>query len=458
MTDPSASLDFSRDSVIFDTVFTSLGSTTKLLTIYNTNSRALKITSVRLAGGSASPFRLNLDGIPGRSFNDIEIPANDSLFMFIEVTIDPNNTLAPFLIQDSVVFTTNGNIQDIDLVAYGQNARFIVANKAIQTAGGFLPYALLDTNLNATINWDNSLPYVIWGGYAVIDSTQTLNIQAGTKIYFANSSGLWVYRYGPLKVNGTLQDPVIFQGIRRESYYQNIPGQWDRIWINEGSTGNEINHAVIQNGFIGIQAESLFDTLPSKKLKISNTIIQNMSGFSLFTRYFDVEVRNSVLARAGQYAVALTRGGGYKFLHTTIANFWNAGSRTTPSLYINDYGVNASGTVLSFPLYKAEFDNCILWGGIEEELELDFAFGTTSHIFRNSIMRTKLNVNSPNFISVLKNQNPLFKNIQDNNYELTAGSPARDIGNPLFLDPETFSDIKGVDRTTSPDAGAYEFQ
>jgi hypothetical protein len=258
LTDSSAKLEFSADTVIFDTIFTSLGSTTKQLKIYNRNSRPINVSSIRLAGGNSSPYRLNVDGIPGKSFSNVEVAGKDSLFIFVEVTIDPNSSLTPYLVMDSIVFETNGNMQDVDLVAFGQNARFIIADRAIQTGNSFIPYALLDTNLNTTITWDNVLPYVIYGGYAVVDSTQTLVIQPGTKIYFGNNSGLWVYRYGTIKVQGNISEPVKFEGVRRESYYQDVPGQWDRIWINEGSDQNEITYAEIRNGFIGLQTECLF--------------------------------------------------------------------------------------------------------------------------------------------------------------------------------------------------------
>lgn len=78
LTDKSAKLEFSTDTVLYDTVFTSLGSTTKLLMIYNRNSRPLNISSIRLAGGVSSTFRLNLDGIPGKAFSNVEIPGDDS--------------------------------------------------------------------------------------------------------------------------------------------------------------------------------------------------------------------------------------------------------------------------------------------------------------------------------------------------------------------------------------------
>ncbi|MFN5325000.1 MAG: choice-of-anchor Q domain-containing protein [Bacteroidota bacterium] len=456
--DSSAKLDFSQEEVLFDTVFTTIGSTTQILVIYNKNSRPLLISSVTLAGGASSPYRLNLDGLSGKSFFDVEIPGDDSLFLFVEVTIDPNNSNTPFIVQDSIVFSTNGNIQDVDLIAFGQDANFIVADRAIQTANGYLPYALLDTQLNKTIVWDDTRPYVVWGGYAVVDSTQTLIIEEGTRVYFGNSAGLWVYRYGTLKVQGVLQNPVVFQGVRRESYYQDVPGQWDRIWINEGSTGNEINYAEIRNPFIGIQAESLFDTFPPKKLKVTNTKITNASGFSLFTRYYNVEVKNSLLARAGQYSVALTRGGGYKFLHTTIANYWNSGQRSTPSVYLSDYALDQAGSAVQFPLYKADFENCIIWGENDEELELDFEFGTNTHRFKNVLLKTELQLSAPSFISIIQNQNPQFESYVDDDYRLRSTSPALNAGDATLLDPDTQLDITGFSRLASPDLGAYERQ
>src|SRR4030095_12413713 len=368
LTDSSAKLEFSDDTIMFDTVFASLGSTTRQLKIFNRNDRPVKISSIKLAGGDLSTYRLNLDGIAAKNFYNFEIPAKDSLFIFIEVTVDPADEATPYILQDSIVFTTNGNIQDIDLVAFGQMARFIIANDVLGVSGAFIKYTLIEPQLNANITWTKDTPYVVWGGYAVIDSSQTLTIEAGTKIYFANNCGMWVYRGGKLVVSGTKDEPVIFQGIRRESYYQDIPGQWDRLWINEGSVGNVIDHAIIKNAFIGIQAESLFDTLDQKNLLIKNTIINNMSGFGIFTRYYNLQARNTVITRCGQYAVALTRGGGYEFTHCTIANYWNDGQRSTPSLYMNDYAVDENENFLEFPLYQADFRNCIIYGTNDDEL------------------------------------------------------------------------------------------
>ncbi len=458
ITDASAKIEFSEDTVLFDTVFTSLGSTTKQLKLYNRKDRPINISSIRLAGGANSTYRLNVDGIPGKYFTDVEIPAKDSLYVFVEVTVNPSNPATGYILEDSIIFVTNGNIQDVNLVAFGQNARFIIANKVFSSN---LNYALIDSNLNVTVTWDNTLPYVVWGGFVVVDSTQTLIIEAGTKIYFGNNSGMWVYRAGTLKVNGTEANPVVFQGIRLESYYQDIAGQWDRIWINEGSIDNVINYAEIRNGFIGIQAESLIDTADAKNLKVTNTIIQNMSGFGIFTRYYNMQVKNSVIARCGQYAVALTQGGGYEFKHCTIANYWSDGQRSTPSVYMNDYVQDEAENFFEFPLYKADFLNCIVYGNNEEELEIDYQFSSDIHQFRNVLLRTELDINTPAFTNIILNEDPLFVNSPENDYRILPVSLCKDAGDPVWVngppvDIDVINDILGTDRTVTPDLGAYE--
>ena len=81
-------LDFSADTVVFDTVFTTVGSTTQRLKIYNRSNRALKVDQIELMGGENSPFRINVDGLSGTVFGELEIEGNDSLWIFVEVTLD----------------------------------------------------------------------------------------------------------------------------------------------------------------------------------------------------------------------------------------------------------------------------------------------------------------------------------------------------------------------------------
>lgn len=462
LTDSSARLKFSTDTLMFDTVFVSIGSVTKNFRIYNTYDQPLKISSLRLAGGNASRFRMNVNGLPGKSFSDIEIRGGDSIWVFVEVTIDPNSSLLPYVVQDSIVFETNGNIQDIDLVAWGQNARFFVARKQNINLP---PYVLIDSSLNASLTWDNTLPYVVYGGYAVIDSTQTLTILPGTQIHFSNSGGLWVYKGGTLKVQGTRSNPVVFQGLRREPALQEEPGQWDRIWINDGGN-NEINYAIIKNGFIGLQCETLFEPQLTESLKVTNTDIRNMSGIGIFARNFVIEGWNNVVKNCGLYCAAFTIGGDYRFTHCTFGNFWRFGQRSTPALYLNNYAVGSANTAIPVDLTRAEFKNSIVYGNNDNELELDFKSGATSNfLFSYCILKADQNTatSGAGFDNIFRNANPDFEDANEHDLRLDTLAFAREKGNPAYIltgvTPPMTIDLLGTPRPTgglNPDIGAYE--
>jgi hypothetical protein len=235
--DSSAKLSFSADSLLFDTVFTTLGSVTKQIKIYNTNNKSIRISSIKLGNGQNSMFRINIDGNPSYQLDNVEIAANDSMYIFVKLTINPNNQNNPLIVTDSIIFTTNGNIQDVNLVAWGQDAYYHVPNKKIIFSdGSFLQYSFAGCNLP----WPNDKPHVIYG-YCVVDSDSTLIIQEGTKIHLAPNAVLWVLDQATLKVNGTLNNKVFFQGSRLDSYYKNLPGQWGKIWLSRLSKDNEIN-------------------------------------------------------------------------------------------------------------------------------------------------------------------------------------------------------------------------
>jgi hypothetical protein len=451
ITDSSAKLGLSEDTLLFDTVFTSVGSVTKQMKIYNTQKGKIKISSIRFGKGNSSYFRMNVDGQAGKSFSDIEIPAGDSLFIFVEVTIDPNKQNSPLVVTDSIVFVTNGNIQDVKLVAWGQDAHYIVAD---QYKKNLPPYSIICSG--NTVRWRNDKPYVIYG-YGVIDSYGKLIIDAGVKIYFHKNGGLWVYKDGNIEVNGNKNSPVTFQGDRLEHGFSEIPGQWDRIWLNEGSKNNVFNYAIIKNGFIGIQAETL-EKQGRNFLLMNNTIIRNMSGIGIYTRFYKIKATNTVIANCGNYNLALTLGGSYHFRHCTFANYWNNSNRQTPLMIINNYS-----EVQTLPLDNAYFGNCIIYGNLQKEIELDFKPGTANYVFDHSIVRldAAVSMTPPHFIKCSQN-NPAFADPNLQKYELTTGSAAIDEGDPLISNtvPVIQNDIIGNSRIigTAPDLGAYEFK
>ncbi|MBP7496834.1 MAG: right-handed parallel beta-helix repeat-containing protein [Bacteroidales bacterium] len=455
--DNTAKLAFSSDSVLFDTVFTTLGSATKYIKIYNNYNQKIKISSIRLAGGDKSMFSVNIDGKYTSSATDIEIAAKDSMFILLKVTVDPNNSNTPLVIKDSLVFNTNTNLQYIKLLAWGQDAHFIVYDTFIK---GLPPFKIVAKE-KENITWTNDKPYVIYG-YAVVDSTGSLTIQEGAKIHFYSGSGLWVYKGGSLKVKGSKDKPVVFQGTRLEQFYKEIPGQWDRIWLNEGSVNNEINYAEIKNSFIGIQAETL-DEFMGNELILSNTIIKNCSGAGILARFYKITAANNVIYNCGQYAVALTKGGYYDFRNCTMANFWSNSSRQSASVVLNNYFIDYNKVVNLYNLENAYFGNCIIYGGIKDEILLDKAEKADfKYKFDHCLLKTSLNTSDTlYYVNCILNSDPLFFDINKQNYQLKEKSPAIGTGSSNILTTLTLSDILGNPRNTAgsvTDLGAYVFK
>ncbi len=454
LTDSAAKLNFSTDSVLFDTVFTTVGSTTKTFKIHNLHSQPLNISKVYLATGSNSQFRMNVDGVSGTLLNDIQIPGGDSLFVFVQVTVNPTHANAPLLIRDSIIFETNGNTQHVMLTAIGQDVYLHKPDHF--PINGLPPFSIIQCNST----WLNDKPHLIFG-YAVVDEGCTLRMQAGTHVYLNNKAVLWVYHGGTLIVDGLHGSEVTFQGARLEADYKDVPGQWGKIWLSSGSINNVINWAVIKNGSIGVQADTL-GASSNPTLRISNTIIKNMSAAAIYGQGSFIRGNNCVFANCGQYAAALTIGGKYSFLQCTFADYWTGKPRTTPLLNLNNYYVDINGVTQVRNLDSAYFGNCILYGDLTDEVGLDtFAIaGVFNYKFDYCLLKTALNTGSSlHFNSVIANQDPMFADQSINNYQLTAGSVnAIDKGNPvIFIGTDLNNKPRPNPNTSYPDLGAYEF-
>ncbi|HKC69200.1 MAG TPA: hypothetical protein VKG26_13270 [Bacteroidia bacterium] len=477
ITTPGAKLTFSQDSVLFDTVFTSIGSTTKLFRVHNPNNGNVNISSIRLARGNASYYRLNVDGVAGKSFSNIEIDAKDSLYIFVEVTIDPTNQNNPFIYRDSILFDLNGSEQHFDLIAFGQNAYYHMP-KLVTSSG--LEFDTLHVPVNGTDTWLNDKPHLIYG-YVVVDSTQKLIIPQNTHIYVHNGGGIWVYRGGSIQINGTHGNEVTFQGDRLEQEYKDVPGQWDRIWINEGGTGNLINYAIIKNAFIGVHAgvgafDGVGNTIYSglaANLTLNNTIIQNCSYAGILGHDYNITGGDNVVVNCGQHILEFDYGGSYSFYQCTFANYWNqtnnsqaSNARTTPSFLFNNY-YNGSTQNAFDSLY---FGNCILDGSMAEEFQFDTLSqsGGFAHpyLFDHCLLKTQLF--QPNgahtSVSIINNppgsnNPPSFVDPSTYNFKLNSNSAAID-GGSTSASGGYANDINGTLFSTNnsngqPDIGAY---
>jgi hypothetical protein len=450
---PGLKLEFSNDSVIFDTVFTTLGSTTHQLMVYNTSGSRISISNIRVVNGESSPYRINVDGESGYNFNNIEIEGGDSLYIFVRVTIDPNDMNNPFVVEDDIQFLTNSNEQSVKLVSWGQNANYIVADTYV---AGFPKFKIVADSLE-TVHWTSEKPYVIYG-YALVNSYGELIVDEGTKVHFHENSGLWAYADGLLKVYGTIDNPVYFQGDRLESFYSDLPGQWDRIWLMEAQPGqhHEIHNATIQNGFIGLQVESFLR--PAENLvKLHNVTIQNMQGIGLFSRVYNIDGTNTVIANCGAYCLAATGGGYYSFKQATFANYWSYSVRNTPAVYLNNYLLDTLEQPVPLPI-NFSIGNSIIYGNNTNEWQTEMVAGADSTYYLNYVnLKTGLNTNnSNNFNMIQRNQDPLFLDYKINDYRLDSLSPARMVGDVQIASEVPF-DIVGTQRTNGPDLGAYQF-
>jgi hypothetical protein len=217
-----------------------------------------------------------------------------------------------------------------------------------------------------------------------------------------------------------------------------------------------INYAVIKNGSIGIQVDTVANLNPT--LKLDNTIIENMSVAGIFAQGSKIVATNAVITNCGQYAVVLSIGGYYEFLHSTIGNYWDYNLRQTPSLVLNNYYKDLNEVVHYRPLLKAYFGNCIIYGNNEEEILLDGNPNSTFNFeFDHCLLKTKNNSsNINNYKNCLINQNPQFKNTEINNLNLMQNSPSIANGsvNIGILVP---LDLNGNIRPQIPSIGAYEF-
>lgn len=463
--DPGAKLSFSRDTVLFDTIFNTIGSTTGILKVYNRNNRAVRVSSIVLEGGENSQYRMNVNGLPGVAFTDIEIEGGDSIFVFVEVTVDPSDSLHPF-VEDNIKFVTNGNEQRVLLLAWGWDAIFYTPTN--YPTNGLPPFSLINTSPGGTTTWTNEKPVVIYG-YAVVDEGSHLIIEAGTRIYFHAGSGLWVYKDASILVDGTLENPVIFQGDRLEPFYQDQPGQWDRIWINEGSEDNIIRHAIIRNSFIGLQLETLpfggNETAPtsSNKLILENTRIYNTSVIGVLARNYRIHAQNNLFYNSGEYVFAISGGGEYNFDHCTFANYWPFGPRQTPSIFMTNAYVNPPGILQVRSILNTTFSNCIMYGNAENELEMEFdSEGTIDIRFEHTMLRYNTSTNdfSQYFgTSVFVNEDPAYENPFEQKFNLTSGSFAINKGtsDPNVPFDSTDFDINGNPRTGAPDIGCFEY-
>jgi hypothetical protein len=464
---PADKLEFSTDTLHFDTVFTQLGSATRYFKIYNHHNKSIRISKLYLENGTNSRFNLNVDGVSSDDLENLEIAPNDSMYVFADVTVNPTDISSPFVIEENVVFETNGNVQKVVLEAFGQNANYIPSRFG---AGGAVG---LSCN-GGEIVWDDPKPYVIYG-VLVIDSC-TLRIAKGTRVYVHGGLGKYVdtagitQRYndgfiafvgqGKLIVDGTIDAPVIFEGDRLESEFDEDPGQWTGLWLQAGTTGHSINHCIVRNSIIGIRVDS------AAELTLRNTQIYNTASSGLIGIHAKITADNCLFYSNTGYGIQLEYGGEYDFTYCTVASYGVDGEALRMG---NALCLDATCGLFESNKLQAHFQNCILFGSRTDQITLFDRMNDPTlfdYQLKNCIVRVKDLIKPtgyPDFPDhcqpciMADGQDTIFTNISKSNFHLdTLHSIANRFAIPV---PGIELDLDGKMRDgTMPDAGCFEIE
>ncbi len=425
-TDPEARLSFSQQKITFDTIFSSLGSVTKRLWVYNRHKHAVNISSISLGRLYSSSYKLLINGEEQISLSNYELAGKDSMLMLVKVLIDPQNQSLPYLVDDSIVFVTNGNIQDVDLLAYGQDAFFL-------------------TNETVACNaiWTNIKPYVITGNVTVPPGC-TLTLDVGTRLRFHKDATLTVA--GTLLSMGTKDSIVTLKHDNLSLAFENLPGQWGGLIFQSGSKNNLFVYTEIKNAVnaLTLEPEADSDTIP--EVFLQNSVLQNSSQHMVRASNTDLYAVNSLFNNCPGFLCNVSSGGNYYFDFCTLANYSYDFFRNTPAIRFSNEDVSANDLVVSLR-------NSIVWGDQFNEILLhDNNVNAFTISADYCILKTSLTIGGEN---TLFNQNPSFESEFLKNFSLKATSPALNSGLAL---PSVTTDLKGNARDSNPDRGCYEKQ
>ena len=469
-TGESVDLRFSTDTLTFDTVFTARGSATRMFKVYNDGAEPIMIDRISVDGTTGVEYTFNVDGFQGPEAEDVVIWGEDSIFVFVEVEVDPTEPteVSPFVAEDLLVFETGNREQNVVLTAFGQNAEYL-----FDFARG---QAFLFSCDNGTVTLPNDLPVVIYGSL-VIDSC-ILQVMAGTEIYFHggvqrnqalvggngffNDGFIFTQPDGSVQFLGTRENPIILRTDRLEEEFAEEPAKYRGLILGAGSRNNILEHTVMTNAIVGITIDS------AAEVTIDNSIIAYSGGPAISAYESDVTVTNSVFHSNFGNAVQFVKGGSLTMRYVTIANYGVDAS----SLVLTNFDCDENGQNCVAAPMTANLDNCIISGSRPSELIFfDIFAGDEPGLFEinidNSVVRTDnafLQTQDGLFADFyggicngcvnLAFDDPLFRDLNEDDYTLDSLSVARGIGFPI---PGVGEDILGVARDgMMPDAGAYE--
>jgi len=450
-TSAPVTLNFSTDTVDFDTIFslkdtnslTTPKSITLRLIVTNTNDNAVK-TNIELEGNLLSIFKINADGIPGsgnlQQIENLEIRGKDSVYIFIQSYIKPD-LVDEFSVAENLIFNTNGNKQSVVLLSYALNANYYK-----------------EETFTKNTTWSDSKPYVIYDDI-LVEKGVTLTINPGVKIYNHNNSTIYVA--GTLIIDGTVDNPVVLQGDRLDDLYKEVPNQWNGIHILSTSINNKITGAIIKNGFVGIRVDSLASNA-NPKLTLTQSKIFDMGAVGLLSYSAYIKAENNLISDCGQYTFLGDLGGRYDFTFNTFVALGGGTTgrqNATFTLTNRPYRNEGGAIVKVFPL-SYNLRNNIIWGSNDDEInfvrDVDGIIASVnvknnnikSVLFRDELIQKNATIdyNQVNF-------DPIFVDANKKNYKLKGGSPCTGAGE---INTGINIDLENKSRNNPPSIGCYE--
>jgi len=450
-------LSFSIDTLSFDTILTTVNSPALAFRVYNKNAKPLLISSIQLASGATGDFKINVDGMAGSVFENVEILAKDSLLVLVNVKPKENGQYTPTLFNDYVLFETNGVQQKVVLQAFGQDV-----------------YVYRGVVLSKDSVLDSQKPYLIYDSL-VIDKDATVEIREGSVFYMSSNAQLIVN--GTIKIKGTREKPVIFRGSRTDYVatipYDLIPGQWGGIRFASESYGNEMENVRIRNGKYGMDIKCAGD-LSRNKLTMRNVVLTNVTGNLLQAINCNLIAENCELTNSKDTLLYIV-GGSCRFTHCTIANCYPSnqliglGNSNYKTLILADYIFNWNTEAFeNYPVINAEFYNTIIWGNSSMSPIQITGNDSIPYLFQNCLLPNEATKDSK-VIDCIFQVDPLFKKINpfeseknpwypSFDFSLQKTSPAIGAAN-LKIAGQIPYDLYGFYRLTDgkPDLGAYEY-